>query len=173
MKNLNRIWIALSIATALSAPATAQQIRVDGDDFVMTGCVSRMDAAAIMPGSVLAWSRNDLMLNRAIVAGNPIGTSGVAPGGVLYYLDKNDDLMKHLGQLVEVKGDLKDIDKGSIKIDRDGAFTEVTLKIDDREDKVRVPTGWFGTDVKDRKYDIIARKLDVDDVKVLGVCPVR
>jgi hypothetical protein len=175
MKPHRLVWI-IGLAGILSLPAAAQQgaIRVDGDDVTITGCVSRTDAANFDSGSILAWTKNDLLLSRAVVGGGPTGTAGSAgAAGLLYYLDKNDSLEDHIGEYVEVKGDVGDIEKGRVKVDHDGDYTEVTLRLDGDEEKVRVPSSWFGPDVRDRKYDVIARKIEVDDVRVLGACPAR
>ena len=176
MSRSNRMLAIAAVASAVGVSAAAQQPTtiVKGDEIRMSGCVTRTDPAAMTSGSVLAWTRGDLLLSRAVIEGYPVGTSGVAgPGGVVYYLDKGDDLAKHMDQLVEVKGDLEDIETGRVEIDHKGDFTEVKIKLDGDEDKVRVPTAWFGTQVRDKEYNIIARKIDVEEVRVLGPCPAR
>jgi hypothetical protein len=164
----------LASAVGLSAAAQQPTTIVKGDEIRMSGCVTRTDPAAMTSGSVLAWTRGDLLLSRAVIEGYPVGTSGVAgPGGVVYYLNTGDDLARHIGHFVEVKGDLEDIETGRVKIDHKGDFTEVQIELDGDEDKVRVPTAWFGIPVRDKEYNIIARKIDVDDVRVLGPCAGR
>jgi hypothetical protein len=166
-----------ALAAAAGVPLAAQQTAtiVKGNEIRISGCVGRSAPATRASGTVLVWTRGDLMLSRAVIEGYyPVGTSGVVgPEGVLYYLDKSDQLARHVGKLVEVRGDLKDVETGRVQIDRDGDFTEVKLDLDDREDKVRVPTAWFGSDVRDKEYDVIARKIDVDDVRAIGPCPAQ
>ena len=92
-----------------------------------------------------------------------------------------DDLEKHVGKLVEVRGQLEGLEKGELEIERDGAFTEIRLELDGDEETIRVPTAWLeGSSVArasradaDIDIEIATRKVDVDDVKVLGPCPVR
>ena len=128
---------AVSVSVFAQRPATV----VEGNEIKLSGCVTRTDPSAMTSGSVLAWTRGDLLLSRAVIEGYAVGTSGVAgPAGVVYYLDKGDELAKHIGHFVEVKGDLEDIETGRVKIDRKGDFTEVKIKLDGDEDKVRVPT---------------------------------
>ena len=68
---------------------------------------------------MLVWSRGDILLAGAEAAGplapNPVGTTGLA-GRVFYFLDDEEDLAKHVGQEIEVKGDLEDFEKGEIEI---------------------------------------------------------
>jgi hypothetical protein len=176
MGSFQRLLAMAAFASAIGVSTAAQQPTaiVKGDEIRMSGCVTRTDPAAMTSGSVLAWTRGDLLLSRAVIEGYPVGTSGVAgPGGVVYYLDNGADLARHIGRFVEVKGDLEDIETGRVKIDHEGDFTEVEIELDGDEDKVRVPTAWFGTNVHDKEYNIIARKIDVDDVRVIGPCPGR
>ena len=94
-------------------------------------------------------------------APNPVGTSGIA-GRVFYWLEDDEDLSKHVGQLVEIEGDLEDFEIGEIEIDRDGDFTEIELDLEGRKEKARVPTSWLpgiGSD-GDREFEIAARKHD-------------
>ena len=101
-------------------------------------------------------------------APDPAGVSG----RVFYWLEDDEDLAKHVGQMVEVKGDLEDFEKGQNRIKRDNGFTEVTLDLGGKEEKVRVPTSWIGAtkSTEDQEFDIVARKVDVEDVKVVGSC---
>jgi hypothetical protein len=169
----------LAMATAFAATLGAQQpaVTVDKDDITIRGCVREVDLRTTNP-SLLVWSRSDLMLVGAEAASsdapNPIGTAGFA-GRVFYWLDDDEDLAKHVGQQIEIKGDLKDIEKGEIEIDQDGAFTKIEIKLDGKKETARVPTSWLGVpaDDKEQKFEIVARRVDVDDVKVLGACTVR
>ena len=121
---------------------------------------------------MLVWSQSDIMMAGAATVGNPagvpIGTTGVS-GRVFFWVD--EDLSKHVGQRVEVKGDLEDIEQGKIEIETKGEFTEIELELDGREEQMRVPTAWLSPGTpRDTEIEIAARKVDVDDVRVLGPC---
>jgi hypothetical protein len=115
---------------------------------------------------MLVWTRGDLMLS------NPSLLGGLAPDRVFYWLEDDEDLSEHIGQLVEVRGDLGDFEKGEVEFDKEGDFTEIELKLDGKTEKARVPTSWLGAPRGDAEFDIVTRKIDVDEVKVLGACPV-
>ena len=89
-----------------------------------------------------------------------------------YWLEDDDDLAKHVGQMVEVKGDLKDFETGEVEIEREDDFTEIELDLDGKKEKARVPTAWLrgtGAD-RDQEFEIAARRIDVEEVRVLGAC---
>ena len=68
-----------------------------------------------------------------------LGTAGVFTN-IFYWLDKDDDLMPHVGHQVEVDGDLKgELRDGQIKIDRKDQWTEIEVESDGRDMKARVP----------------------------------
>ena len=162
----------LSVATALCLSASmlgAQQpsIAVHDDDITIRGCVTRSTPGVATSSSILAWTRSDIMLNNALAIG---GVSRGVADRVFYWLEEDEDLSKHVGQMVEVKGDLGDFKKGEVEIDRHKDFTDVTLKLGGKTEKARVPTAWLGAGVKDGDVDIVSRKIDVDSVKVLGAC---
>ena len=156
---------SLSVAT-LAAAGQQSTVVVDNDDITIRGCVGRVSPAATE--RMLVWTRGDIMLS------NPNALrSGQLADRVFYWLDDDEDLSKHVGQMIEVKGDLGDFERGEVEFDRDGDFTDVKLKLDGKTEKARVPTAWFGASRGEGDVDIIARKIDVDDVKVLGACPTR
>ena len=164
-------WIAgasLSIATIAAAQQPA--VAVHGDDITIRGCVSRVAPGSIGSAPMMVWTRGDILLSSAVASG-----AGQLTDRVFYWLDNDDDkdLAKHVGQLVQVKGDLGDFKKGEVEIDRKGDFTEIELKLGDKKEKVRVPTAWLGAPRSEGEFDIVARKIDVDKVEVLGACPVR
>jgi hypothetical protein len=177
--NYPTVFCSALMATAFAAAVGAQQpaVTVNDDDITIRGCVREVDLQTGTP-SLLVWSRSDLMLVGAEAASsdapNPIGTAGFA-GRVFYWLDDDEDLAKHVGQRIEVKGDLEDIEKGEIEIEQDGAFTKIEMKLDGEEETARVPTSWLGVPVgdKEQRFEIVARRVDVDNVKVLGACTVR
>ena len=58
-----------------------------------------------------------------------------------------------------------------MKIDRDDDYIKVKLDLDGKEEEAKVPAAWVGAwGDKDQKFDIAARRIDVDKVKVLGAC---
>ena len=100
----------------------------------------------------------------------PVGTAGVGER-VFYWLNDEDDLTEHLGKRVQIKGEVDDFEKGEIEIDRDGDYAQVKLEIDGDEEEIRIPMSWLGRNIRDDvEFDIVARRVDVDDVDVLGPC---
>ena len=75
-----------------------------------------------------------------------------------------------MGQRVEIKGELNDLEKGKIEIDREGDYTKIEPDLDGKTEKARVPTAWLRGVDKDKEFDIAARHVGVKDVKVLGPC---
>jgi hypothetical protein len=171
--SVQRFGWAVVFAGAATVSLAAQQpaVSIDGDDITITGCVTQVNPQPAVAPDLLVWSRSDLILAGAVAAGAgqvPVGTTGLA-GRVFFWLD--EDLSKHVGQRVEIKGDLEDIKKGEIEIENKGEFTEIELDLAGREEKVRVPTAWLSADTpRKAEFDIVARKIDVDDVRVLGAC---
>ena len=166
---------ALLAVTIAGASSAAQEpiVTIDDDDITIRGCVRNTDVRNRLPINMLVWSRGDIMLAAATSLGSHrVGTAGVA-GRVLYWLEDEDDLTKHVGQMIEVKGELKDLETGEVEIKReDDFFTEIELDLDGKEEKARVPTAWLrgtGAD-RDQKFEIAARRVDVDEVRVLGAC---
>jgi hypothetical protein len=165
---------ALGLAATLGAAVTSAQqqsvVMIHDDDIMIRGCV-RPVTPGVPPASMLVWSRGDLMLAGAALATgvSPVGTAGM-PGQVFYWLNDDDDLAEHVGQLVEVEGELKDFERGEVEIDREGNDTKIELDLDGRKEKARVPTAWLGPGFRDQEFDILARRIDVDDVRVLGAC---
>ena len=168
----------LSFATllAVSAQQTLQPgaMTIKGDNVTIRGCVRAVDPATAAVPSQLVWSRNNVMITGIpnVDIPNAVGTSGSGRQRFFYWLDDDDDLSKHVGQMVEVKGDLKNFEKGEVEIDRHGDTTEIEVKWGGKEQKVQIPTAWLrgsGLD-KDQNYDILGRRIDVDNVRVLGAC---
>ncbi len=163
-------WLAgasLSIAT-LAAAGQQPAVVVQDDDITIRGCVGRAQPGTATNAPMLVWTRGDIMLSNATAIG-----AALSADRVFYWLDDDDDLSKHVGQMVEVKGDLGDFQKGEVDIDKDGDFTEIELKLGGKTEKARVPTTLIGAPRGEGEFDIVARKIDVDDVKVLGACPTR
>jgi hypothetical protein len=122
----------------------------------------------VVTPSSFFWSRGDIMLAAAEAPPNAV------PERVFYWLDEDDqeDLAKYRGQRVEIKGELEDIEKGKVKVERDDGFVKVKLDLDGKDQEAKVPADWVSSwkSDKDEKYDIAVRKIDVDKVKVLGAC---
>lgn len=157
------------LVTMAASPPQQPAVTVHGDDITIRGCVGR--AAGSVGGSqpTLVWTRGDIMLMNALFND---GKSSAPNDRVFYWLENEKDLAKHVGQLVEIKGDLGDFKKGEVKFDRDGQYTKVELKLGGKTEKLRMPTAWIATHGED-EIDIVSRKIDVDKISVLGACPTR
>jgi hypothetical protein len=161
---MTRMRMALSAALVTLAAATGTAA---DDDFTIRGCVTSATAPNVITPSTFVWSRSDIMLAAAEARPDAVPMTG----RVFYWLDDDEDLAKYRGQRVEITGELKDIEKGKVKIDRDDGFVKVKLDLDGKEEEAKVPAAWVGAwGDKDQKFDIAVRKIDVDKVKVLGPC---
>jgi len=103
-----------------------------------------------------------------------VGTSGDY-ATIFYWLGGHGDLREHVGQRIEVEGELKgDVKDGEIKTERKDNWTEMTVKADGKTLKARVPnTSIFPASNRDkeRKSDILVRRVDVDHVRMISaVC---
>lgn len=171
LKMAAALTFGVMFATATSG---AQSVQINGDDITITGCIARSAgiASAAAP-DLLVWSRGNIMMT-GVAAGASRGPA--ADGRIFYWLDDEDDLARYVGQQVEVEGELDDFQKGEIEVDRDGDFTEIELKLGGKEEKIRVPTSWLaGTGVpqRDTELKIVSRKIDVENVRVIGACSPR
>lgn len=171
-----RFGLAVLLASAVALPAAAQQpsVTVDGDNVTITGCLARVTADPSLVPAMLVWSRGDIMLAGAAAAGAnvplAVGTAGLAQR-VFYWLDDEDELMEHIGRRVQIRGEVDEFQEGEIEIDRDGDFAEIKLDLDGDDEELRVPIAWLGGGIRDDvEFDIVARKVDVNDVDVLGPC---
>jgi hypothetical protein len=100
-----------------------------------------------------------------------LGTSGEY-ATIFYWLDGHGDLKQHIGHRVEVEGDLRDnVKDGEIRTERKENWTEVTVKADGRTMKAQVPNASMfpaSNRDKERKSDILVRRVDVERVRMLG-----
>ena len=100
-----------------------------------------------------------------------LGTSGDY-ATIFYWLDGHDDLRHHIGHKVEVEGDLRDdVKDGEITTERKENWTELTVKADGRTLKAKVPNSSIfpaSSRDKERKSDILVRRVDVERVRMLG-----
>jgi hypothetical protein len=139
-------------------------------DVTLTGCVVRGEDAG--DGFLLTNVTGDSQARHApgtTVAPGPIGTSGAAT--VLYWLEEDDELEAHVGHRVEVKGELEgDLKAGEIEIDREGAWTELTVRSEGRRLTARVPQSIFVTSpgARDDSVDVLVRKVDVERVRMIA-----
>jgi hypothetical protein len=177
----SKLFLAAALILASSGSAFAQAGDSD-DQFVITGCVVRSgDAREAGPHSMLVWSRGDVYLSspttkvKPAETAQPVGTSGpVVP--VVYWIDDENDFAKHVGQRVEIVGELSDeIDDAELEIEVDGAFTEIEFDAGGREATARIPTSWFGPQTRGRDFDadVAVRTVDVEKVTVMGACTTR
>jgi hypothetical protein len=177
--------------TALAAVLLSPTLGMDSvaaranDKVKITGCVIRTnDQGSGGNRSLVVWSGGDVVFSNAVVEFEPasdskevakvVGTSG---GGVpiFYWLDDDDDLETHVGQSVELTGELDDdFESGEIKFDRKGEFTEIEFEVNGKDVTARVPTAMLvnaedkDNDKGDRKYNIVVRRVDVGEVKMLS-----
>jgi hypothetical protein len=178
---------SVGLAALLTCGTTVKAqdaVRIDDDTIAIRGCVSNSAAQLRMPFETLVWSRDGILTASTAAAAAAVNHDTEALGSrVLYWLD-DDALKEHAGKLVEVKGELEELKKGELEIDRDGDFTEISLDLGGRDETIRVPSSWLERQsvarasrdsgrVEDKKIDIATRKVDLKDVKVLGDCPVR
>jgi hypothetical protein len=177
MKWQRRALAALGAVLLGAASAAAQQsmLITGGDNVLIRGCVRPADPRSLTPTDLLVWSRGDLVLAgvTAFSSAEPeaIGTTGLI-GHVFYWIDDDDDLSDHVGQMVEVRGDLEEFAEGEVAVDRHGDITTIELDLRGRHEWARIPTSWLrGTGVaRNHEVDIVARRIDVDEVFVIGTC---
>ena len=176
MTRNSRVFAALSpflmgvsvLVTMAFAPQQQPAVTVHHDDITIRGCVGRATGGTLSGEPTLVWSRGDIMLMNALFNGD--GNASRVADRVFYWIDNDKDLAKHVGQMVEIKGDLGDFKKGEVKFDRDGDSTTIKMKLGGKEEKVRIPTVWLNAPKDEDDVDIVTRKIDVDKVKVLGAC---
>jgi len=168
------------IATAMTVGAIvmvsmASTSRAVGDKSIrLSGCLIRGDGDR---DGYLLTSRGFEPSVRPSGDGHVIpGTIGTAGdyANIFYWLADNHNLRKHVGHLVEIEGSVKgDVKDGEMKITRKADWTELKVESDGRTINARVPHSSIveGTDSR-RKVDVLVRKIDVDDVRMLAAnCP--
>jgi hypothetical protein len=169
---MTRLGIALTVGLVALGGAQARAGApgaADDKDFIIRGCVTDANAPSVIAPSTLVWSRSDIML----AAAEARDTAVPLRERVFYWLDddEGDNLAKHRGQRVEIRGELEDFEKGKVKIDRKDDYTKVKLDLDGKEEEAKVPSSWLNEwSDKDREFQIIARRVDVKKITVLGAC---
>jgi hypothetical protein len=163
---------ALLVCTFIvTAWAAASASRAADKRVKLSGCLIRGDGDGA--GYLLANPPTEPYLNSPDkqVAPSVLGTSGDY-ATIFYWLDGHDDMREHIGHRVEVEGDLRDdVKDGEITTERKENWTELTIKADGRTMKAQVPnTSIFPASNKDknRKSDILVRRVDVERVRMLG-----
>jgi hypothetical protein len=165
------VTAVVAMTSVVSLAAQRPGVDLDKDDITIRGCVTRAEQYRPIEKMPIIWSHDDVLLalpdgmdGQRFIADNAVGR--------LFYWLEDSDLSDHIGQMVEVKGDLEDVEKGEFEIERKDDFTTLQLKFDGKTEKARLPTPWFAsTGGKDeREFDVVVQKVDVDDVKVLGAC---
>jgi hypothetical protein len=167
---MTRFSIALMvglIALPAARPRAASSAVPIDEDFVITGCLTDAGKPTVIAPSTLVWTRSDIML--AAVESQP---DVQMTDRVFYWLNDDEDLAKYRGRRVEIKGQLEDVEKGKVELDREKDFTKVKLSLDGHKEEAKVPTAWLNPDAgrHDEEFQIVARRVDVKKVKVLGNC---
>jgi hypothetical protein len=169
---------AAALAVSLALPLTAQQqsVAIDDDEITITGCITAMTMSVPAPErpEILLWSRGDIMLAGVAATSDDDRSPATErlASRVFYWLDDDNTLANHVGQRVQVRGELEDFEEGEIEIERDGDYAEIELELDGKEEEARVPISWLGPGGPDRDVNVefVARRIDVEDVRVLGPC---
>jgi hypothetical protein len=168
------LFVSLLLAGSLAVADAAQPptMTFDGDEVTVRGCVTRIAAPAA--ADTLVWSRGEMMLAGVTATEGTRrehqGARDTLAHRVFYYVDHDEDLSQYMGREVELKGELDDFATGQLEVMRDGEFTEITLDLESREEKVRVPTSWLRDRPHEAEFTIVARRIDVDDIRVVGTC---
>jgi hypothetical protein len=162
---------AAVVSTANLVVATRSS--ADDDTITIRGCVRRSDLSIPIAPSMLAWGRNDIMITGAAAMDSPRSvTLGGAVVPSFYWLDDDDDLAEYVGLDVAISGDLGDFARGEIEIDQDNGITKIEMNLHGKKETARIPTRWlYGTGLDiEREFEIVGRRVDVDDIRVIGVC---
>ena len=97
---MTRMRMALSAALVTLAAAG---VSAADNDFAIRGCVTSATAPNVVTPSNFFWSRSDIMLAAAEARPDAVPM----PDRIFYWLDDDEDLAKHRGQRVEIKGELR------------------------------------------------------------------
>jgi hypothetical protein len=164
--------VTVLVATGSLVPLAAQQpgVSVDKDDVTIRGCVVRAERYTPAEKVPLVWGRNEILVSMSDPMGLRRRTEN-NEGRLFYWLD-DEDLTKHVGKMVEIKGDLEDVEKGEVEVDRKDDYTTIELKFDGKTEKARIPTPWFraGGPSDDKDYQVVVQRIDVDNVRETGTC---
>lgn len=163
---MRQFFRGLICVVGVSMIGTAQ---LGAEGIKLSGCLVQGNDGYLLTNTAgdPAWTKE----SDAKVAPSTVGTTGKF-ATVFYWLDGNGDLKKHVGHHVEVEGDLKgSLKEGEIKSDRKDDWTELEVSSDGHKMKARVPNASIvaGPDGdKEKKADILVRRVAVEHVKMLG-----
>jgi hypothetical protein len=174
-KNLLVTPIAIAVvsivATAAAAPPNLDRAFAE-NSIKLTGCLVRGegDGAGYLLTNAPAepgWVNP----SEARTAPNAVGTTGGFTS-VFYWLNSGRDLKSHVGQRVEIEGDLAgNLKDGEIKVDRQAKWTEVTVKADGRTMKYAVPHMSVVPNPdhdKTQRSDVLVRRVNVEKVRMIA-----
>jgi hypothetical protein len=186
-----------AVALSLSGAVAAQQAAAVGaqpvqegerKNLTLSGCVVKGDGGYVLStigeGFSVESSRTTVAASGTTTTTTTRTTTPSSPvipapdQRFIYWLDDDDDqLEKHVGERVEVTGDIKgDIERGEIDIERGNDMIELEIKAQGETITVKLPdtpantaVGTSGT-VTDRPEDIPfkVRKFDVKSVKMIA-----
>lgn len=153
--------IAFLFTCVITAQATAS------DSIAIEGCVSSTPPAESKDGPRhLVWSEDGAVLKDASVRSQ--GETG--PAAVLYWLDDEDDLKAYVGRRVEVIGRIGDeYERGTIELEEDDGFVEITVGVDGEDAKARIPRWMFRrNNIDDFTLHVLVRRVDVEKVRLIS-----
>lgn len=167
------VTLSLSFAAGLTVAAAGPAAAQDKDkEVTVTGCLIKAndDDDALL---VTTLARVDAP--PYTVDGRAADRPAPSFMRIVYWIDDDDEVEGHHGRLVEVRGEIEgDIDRGEIKVEREDDRVDVEFKADDKRLKARLPqmsapVGTSGgTDHDERAYDVVVRKLDVKNVRMIA-----
>jgi hypothetical protein len=168
-----RFMLSGLLAGAVAAGAAPLGASMLADkDIKLSGCLVRGEGDGA--GYFLSNTPTEPSLARTTernVAPSALGTAG-SFSTIFYWLDGDDDLRNHVGNRVEIEGEVAgEPQDGDIKVDRKDKWTEITVKADGRTMKANVPlTSSLPAPGKDgdSKNDIVVRRVDVSKVRMLA-----
>ena len=110
------LLMGASVLVSIAASPAPQQpaIVVHHDDLTIRGCVERATPGALGQRPALVRTRGDIVLSNAVSVGE-----GALADRAFYWLDDDEDLSTHVGQLVEITVDRGDFTQGEVKVARD------------------------------------------------------
>ena len=165
-------WLPVTaLALACSVVNTAEAAAAD-DKITITGCVVPAPPAGVITApSFLVWSESGVMMTDVVARlerDAPIGTSGFG-FPTLLWIDDEDDVAKYAGRYVEVRGEVsRELETGEIEVDDKDNFVEIEFEWEGDDVKARMPKHLFaGRDVDDVNFDVVVRRIDVEDVRVI------
>jgi len=164
------LTLAVTGVCVFSRQSTTAAAAGRDDEIKLSGCLIRSEEGA---GYLLTNAPGDPSIVKGDdhkVAPSAVGTTG-GFATVFYWLYGSSDLNQHVGQRVEVEGDLQgDAHDGEIKTDRKDRWTDVEVKSSGQTIKARVPNASFraANDRDNEKGRILVRRVNVEKVKMIG-----